>query len=235
MKTKTILTLLMAFFSVVFLQAQNNDEEMKLLFNKKDKSGDKEKIANGGYGALTFGYTQIDGKDAMVIGARAAWIANHHFALGLAGRGFFNNFNSNEYYDPTYNPNYDPNYALAGGYGGILLEPIVAPNYPVHVSFPVLIGAGGVSATPTNWQNVDYYNQYYYGTDAYFVLEPGVDVEFNITKFFRIALGASYRYTSDVYLQYKYLNDLDETVYVNVPKDALRGFNFDFSLKFGWF
>ena len=65
--------------------------------------------------------------------------------------------------------------------------------------------------------------------------EPGVDLEFNITKFFSIALGGSYRYTSDIYLQHKYLNDLDETVYKNVSKDALRGFNVDLSLKFGWF
>ena len=238
MKTKTIFTLLIAVISVFSLRAQEGDEEMKMLFNKKEKSqSENKKMANGGYGSFSIGYTQIDGKDAIVLGGRAAWIANHHFALGMAGRGFFNSLSSNKYYDPSYNPNYDPNYSLAGGYGGILFEPIVAPMSPVHVSFPILIGAGGVAATPSSWNNVDnyYYNNYYYATDAYFVFEPGVEVEFNITKFFRIAIGGSYRYTSDIYLQHKYLNDLDETVYVNVPKNALRGFNADISFKFGWF
>jgi len=233
MKTMKICTLFIALLSVILLQAQE-EEEMKLLFNKKDKP-EKEKIDNGGYGSVNAGWTQIDGKDAMVIGARAAWIANHHFSLGLAGRGFFNNFNNDTYYDPDYDPNYDPTYSLSGGYGGLLLEPIIAPMSPVHVSFPILIGAGGVATTPVNWKYIDYNNYYYYSSDAYFVIEPGVDLEFNITKFFRIAVGGSYRYTSDIYLQHKYLNNLDETVYKNVSKDALRGFNVDLSLKFGWF
>ena len=235
MKTKTILAMLLAFFTVIGLQAQD-EEEMKMLFSGKEKDKkEKTKMANGGYGAFSIGYTQIDGKDAMLLGGRAAWVANHRFALGLMGRGFFNNFNSNRYYDPSYNPNYDPDYALAGGYGGIFVEPILAWNKPVHVSFPILIGAGGVAATPTNWQYVDNYNNYHYSTDAYFVLEPGVDVEFNITKFFKIALGGSYRYTSDIYVEHKYLNDNDETVYVRVDKGALRNFNVDISFKFGWF
>jgi hypothetical protein len=236
MKTKSILTLLIAFFSMAYLQAQQGDEEMKMLFNKKEKEKtEKQKMANGGYGSFSVGYTQIDGQDAMVIGGRAAWVANHRFALGIAGRGFFNNFIEDRYYDPNYNPNYDPNYSLAGGYGGIFVEPIVAWSYPVHVSFPILIGAGGVAATPSSWKYVDQYNNYYYSTDAFFVLEPGVDLEFNITKFFKIALGGSYRYTSDIYVQHKYLNDSDETVYKTVAKDALRNFNVDISFKFGWF
>jgi hypothetical protein len=236
MKTRSLLTILLAFFSLVYLQAQEGDEEMKMLFNKKDgEKKEKQKMANGGYGSFSIGYTQIDGQSAMLFGGRAAWVANHRFALGIAGRGFFNNFSSNEYYDPSYNPNYDPEYALAGGYGGIFVEPILAWDKPVHVSFPILIGFGGVTAMPRNWTYVDNYNNYYYSTDAFFVLEPGVDLEFNIAKFFKIAIGGSYRITSDIYVEHRYLNEFDETVYIQVPKNALRNFNVDISFKFGWF
>lgn len=237
MKTRTILTVLIAFFSVIFLQAQESGEDMKMLFKKKDKSGN-EKMANGGYGSFSVGYTRIDSKDAMVMGGRVAWIANHRFALGLAGKGFFNNISSKNYYDSSYEPNQDPNYSLAGGYGGIFFEPIVVWSKPVHVSFPILIGAGGVAATPANWSSYGYGsydpNNYYYNVDAYFVFEPGVDLEFNITKFFRIALGGSYRYTSDVYLTHKYyLDGVEQSV--QIPNNALRNFNVDVSFKFGWF
>jgi len=79
MKLKTIITLVLAFLFTTVLQAQENDEEMRLLFHKKDKPAN-EKIHNGGYGAISLGWTQIDGQSAMLVGARAAWIANHHFA-----------------------------------------------------------------------------------------------------------------------------------------------------------
>lgn len=237
MKTKTILTLLIAFFSVIYLQAQESDEEMKMLFKKKDKSGN-EKMANGGYGSFSIGYTQIDNKDAILLGGRVAWIANHRFALGLAGRGFFNNLSTDRYYDSNYDPNQDPNYSLSGGYGGIFFEPIVVWSKPVHVSFPILVGAGGVAAVPADWKSYSYGNyypnNYYYNVDAFFVFEPGVDLEFNITKFFRIALGGSYRYTSDIYLTHKYYDDgVEQTV--QISKNALRNFNVDISFKFGWF
>jgi hypothetical protein len=209
-----------------------------MLFNKKDKS-DKEqsKIANGGYGSFSIGWTKIDGKDAILLGGRAAWIANHQIALGIAGRGFFNSTGSNDYYDSSYDPNMDPNYSLSGGYGGLLIEPIIVPMKPVHVSFPILIGAGGVAAMPSNWENWNNYepNNYYYNVDGYFVFEPGVDVEFNITKFFRIAVGGSYRYTSDVHLVHKYYDNTGTEISKKIDTDALRGFNADISLKFGWF
>lgn len=234
MKTKKIFTLFIALMTLVALQAQEGDEEMKLLFNKKEKT-EKGKMANGGYGGIIVGWTQIDGRDALTIGGRAAWIANHYFALGMAGKAFFDGFNQNGYQDPNYNPSYDSDYSLAGGYGGLLLEPIVKPMWPVNFSFPVMIGAGGVTATPASWQHIDYYDTYYYNSTAFFVAEAGVDIQFNITKFFRVAIGGGYRYTSNIYLQHKYLDELDVEHVKNVPTDALRGFNADLTLKFGWF
>ena len=233
MKTRLIFTLIIAFLTSTSLLAQEG-EEMKLLFNKKDGSSKKE-LVNGGYGGIVVGYTQIDDKDAMTVGGRFAWIANHHFALGVAGRGFFNNFNTGGYYNSSNDPNYDPDYSLVGGYGGLLLEPILVPMSPVNVSFPIMIGAGGVSASSIYWNDYYYYNDYYYNSTAFFLAEAGVDIQFNITKFFRVAVGGGYRYTSDIYLQHKYYDENDNVLYKNVPKDALRGFNIDLSLKFGWF
>jgi len=54
------------------------------------------------------------------------------------------------------------------------------------------------------------------------VVEPGVDLEINVVPLVRLALGASYRYTSEL--------DLPAT-----PKDALQGMNASFTIKVGWF
>lgn len=49
-------------------------------------------ISHGAYGALTFGYTQIDDKDAMMFGIKGGWIIDHHVTIGLAGNAFVNDF-----------------------------------------------------------------------------------------------------------------------------------------------
>ncbi len=228
MKTLKFLTLLLAIFIGYTAMSQDDNGEMKTLFNKS--SG--KNISHGGYGSFSMGYSQIDNKDAIQLGGRAAWIANHRFALGLAGYGFFNSLSDN--YDADSDPS---KYHLAGGYGGLLLEPIVMPNKPVHVSFPVIFGVGGVTAVEYNDWNSSSSNHRvnYYDSDAFLVIEPGIDVEFNIVKFFRLALGATYRYTNGVNLRYKYIdNNFDEQTII-IDKHALDSFTFNISFKFGWF
>jgi hypothetical protein len=54
------------------------------------------------------------------------------------------------------------------------------------------------------------------------VVEPAIELEFNMARFFRMAATASYRYTSNITLF-----DTDE--------DVLRGLNFGLTFKFGKF
>lgn len=227
MKTIKIIPIVLALFFSAATIAQESGE-MKTLFTK---SSDK-KIQHGGYGSFSIGFSQIDGKDAIQLGGRAAWIANHKFAMGLAGYGFFNSVEKE--YNDFDNPE---NYFLTGGYGGLFVEPIILPNSPVHVSFPVIFGVGGITAVESqNWSSsYDNSRVHYYDSDAYMVLEPGVDIEFNIVKFFRVALGASYRFTNGINLRYKYLDENfnEQTIVVN--KNALDSFTFNIGFKFGWF
>lgn len=193
------------------VSAQEN-KEISTLFGNKDGH-----IDHGGWGALNFGYTQIKGKDTYLMGARGGWLIDHHFTIGLAGYGLISD---KEYTDIIY----DTPITLVGGYGGLFLEAIIAPNYPVHATIPIIIGAGGVAYTDQQWWDGHEYD--YYGTsidsDAYFVFEPGVEIEVNIIKFMRLAVGGSYRFTSQIDM-------------INSSGSMLRGFNGNFSLKFGQF
>jgi hypothetical protein len=222
---KKILFVLMVSLIVNYGYTQEkekkNDEEFKTIF-----SGDKKKngkITHGGYGAVLFNYTQIDKKNAFLAGIRGMWIINHGIGIGIGGYGFANDLNYNS------DGNGENEYSLAGGYGGLVIEPIVGAKKVVHVSFPVLIGAGGVASLKEKYY-YDWYDEYYYenvDSEAYFVFEPGVEVEFNMVKFLRIGLGAYYRLTSDVKLR----TDWDAPKY----KRELDGFSFGLSLKFGKF
>lgn len=209
----TILIALMLLGLSSGMIAQEKPEEIRTLFQNKDN-----KVSHGGYGAFSIGYTQIDGENVMTLGGRAGWVIDHHVTLGLMGKALVNTV-----YVDGYWPD-DDGFYLVGGYGGFFIEPILFPTYPIHVSFPVLIGGGGLALNDHTWHDYDWeYDDYYpYDWDSYFVLEPGVEIELNVVKFFRVAFGASYRYTSDLHMQY-------------VPKDMMRGFNANVTFKMGVF
>jgi hypothetical protein len=157
--------------------------------------------------------TQIDGKDAFLMGARGSWIIDHSFAIGLGGCGFVNDVNYHNWINNDLNNN------LAGGYGGLYLEPIIAPRLPVHVSVPVLFGIGGVATIDDRDDNWEWRDS---ESDVFLVFEPSVELEFNMTRHLRLAGTIGYRFTSKV--------EMD-----NVSPDILEGTNVGLILKFGRF
>ncbi len=217
---KLFLSIAGLFFLSLSLTAQEETEEtanndrVQTLFGNKEKNR-----SNGGYGGFSTAYTKMDGRDAIMFGGQGGWIIDHGFVLGGAGYGFM----TDRFFDAELNNQY----MLAGGYGGLLLEFIVAPKSPVHLSIPLVIGGGGVSYTRNNY-DYDYYG-YSEDSQAFFVIEPGVELELNIVRFMRIAAGAKYRFTSDVSLRYF---DSGNRI---MDADALNGFSTHITFKFGKF
>ena len=224
MKKSIILVLAMciAAFAMAQNEEQSDDQELNTIFSGK-------KITHGGYGGMSVNYSQLGGRDALLVGARGAWIINHGIGIGIGGYGITNDIRSDLYGDGS-------QFQLAGGYGGLLIEPIIAAKSPVHVSLPVIIGAGGIAYVYSPWASAgsQYENAYTLDADAFFVVEPGVELELNMVRFFRISLGAYYRYTSDVALTYyKYAIDGAHELVTENPD--LKGFSFGLTLKFGKF
>ncbi len=218
---KLFLGIIVALFCTGAYSQESSQDFQTLFSNKGERS-------NGGYGAIMVNYSEINNRDAILIGARGAWLINHSFGLGLGGYGFMND----PVLDDKLNSLSDNSkYQTAGGYGGIILEPIVAAKKPIHLSFPILIGAGGV-AYSKHWEDYDSedYQNDYEDSDAFFVVEPGVELEFNMVKFFRLALSTSYRFTSDINMNYN--NGTGDRI---GSQDMLRGWNFGIAMKFGKF
>lgn len=208
---KLLITILLSsiFISV---QAQDNQSEFRSIFPKNDST----KVAHGGYGAIGFGYTTIDSKSALTLNVKGAWVIDHKISIGFSGTGFMNNLEKTTQ---------TTDYYLAGGYGGFFIEPIFFARSPIHLTVPILVGGGGLSTVPTNYWEDDYWN--YQDYDAFFVFEPGIELEFNVVSFMRLGLGASYRFTNGVLINPPFNNA--------VPLNALDGYNFSLNLKFGKF
>ena len=210
MKVNYILGIAVFLLVSTISMAQENQNEYRSIFNKKAD----QRVSHGGYGSFGVGYTTIDSKDAILMNFKGAWVINHSVALGFSGTGFFNNLSKS-----LNNEDY-----LGGGYGGFYFEPILLAKSPLHLSFPILIGGGGISVIPNNYWDWDSFN-YQYNYDVFFLVEPGVELEINMVKFFRVAIGASYRFTNGVLLNYSATEQ--------VPVDAMDGFNFFMNFKFG--
>lgn len=146
---------------------------------------------SGGYGGPVVRFTQIGPHSdlGVVVGGRGGWIVNHSFILGGGGYGLVTD------HDPAdWETNFQNDYRLNIGYGGLFLGYIHQSDQLLHFTVETLIGWGGV-----NYSQFDEdYDDSDYNGDSFFVLEPGASVEVNVTDFFRVGVGATYRYVQGV-------------------------------------
>ncbi len=180
---------------------------------------------SGGYFAMGLRYTNIFDNDVSLISLGAGMVIDHKLNIGLAGA-----WSTSVVKNPAYQQHLvdgGQTTDLSGlelkyGYGGLFVEPLLFHRSAVHLTVPLLVGMGGVSysfPTPNNG-NDSQRNR----TDgqAFFVFEPGVEVEVSVVKALRISLGGSYLFTSELSLP------------ATAP-DALRSAMARMTLKFGQF
>jgi len=188
-----IATLLLAGPVSAQQPSANQEEQFSTLFGNQSN-------AVGGYISFGLGNTMINDNNAVLGQFRLAARLGHSFSVGIAGAGFSDWLYGLNNDRPGLSPE---GYFIEGGYGGLLLEPVFAPQFPVHLSFPIIIGAGGVAFTAdsdgNDWNDWEYdSDRIVIASNAYFVIEPGVELEFNLARFMRMGAGVSYRFTNAI-------------------------------------
>ena len=189
-------------------------------------------FTNGGFGAFEMKPGAIGGsKVGLFLGGRGGWIINHVFSIGGGGYGLVT---KPELHKFTVG-NVDTTLSLQMGYGGLVFEYTYNPQKAFHFTVNTLIGAGGVSYVQINDKNKDNDSEYNWdnnlGKSTFFVVEPSITAELNVLTYFRIAIGASYRFVSGVDLTH-YSNN---TAVATTTSKDLSGFNGVISFKFGKF
>jgi hypothetical protein len=175
-------------------------------------------VDHGGYGGPVVKYAQIgpEKADGILVGGQGGWIIDHKFVIGGGGYGLANKVAADWYDVKTY-VGEPGSYILNFGYGGLLLAFISQSDELVHFEVFSIIGGGGV-----DYGLDDYIEHESATSDAIFVAEPGANVILNVTPFFRIGLGVTYRYVSGVDL-------------VGLTNGDLSGFGGQIIFKFGAF
>lgn len=216
-KTFTLfsITILALLFINTVIVAQDESDYSTLL--SRDDG-----FTHGAYVGMDFGYTEVANRNSFLTGVTIAWVIDHTVELGIAGKGFV----TNPLPDILLENN---NYIYAGGYAGLHCAVNVLGKKPINVSIPVIIGVGEISYIKSQYSNY-YENLYPESHYMYFVVEPGLELQLNMTKFFRLSAGVSYRYTSDIYLLY---SNIDAQPIAS--PSILRGLNAGIKIKFGRF
>ncbi len=192
---KKLLLLFLGICFITGLKAQE-DDDFQTLFGG-------ESIEISGFGGPLMNFSMLDGKFAHLMGGGGGLLINNFF-LGGYGVGLTNTI-----------PFQDTDNEIGFGHGGFWLGYNFMPNKVIHPVFHVQIGWGELSERRPDGEKV---NQ----GDNIFVLTPTLEMELNITNYFKIAAGGNYRYVTFI----------DEEGYSD--SDFMSPGVF-LSFKFGWF
>ncbi len=193
-------------------QSTQPEEKPQVLFNSPIRR-------SSAYGATVTKFSTFNNEFAVLAGAYGGWFVNDRFMIGLGGYGMARSITApdteNRY------PGKSSKWNL--GYGGLALEYTLHSKNLIHASFNTLVGAGGIGkqVEGINYNNQDWRDNMYDGS-AFFVVEPGANVELNVTSWFRVGAGASYRYVKGSYSQ-------------GISDSQLSAPSANVSLKFGRF
>lgn len=164
--------------------------------------------------------TKMVGESALLTGGRVGWNINGAMNIGFMAQGLMPTVQKTLTTDLAE----DQNARLLLGYGGITVEPVIGSRLPIHVTFPVTMGAGWAGYVK-DWKYERAYNNHeddLIDDEIFFLVEPSAMVEMNLTKILRISMGGSYRFTDEIKL-------------LGTSKNDLEGFTFQFSVKLGRF
>ena len=181
------------FFMFFFVILQAQEREVFTLFESNWIN------TVNSYGLFETKISQIDDGWGALIGAKGGIMVNDTFTLCLAGYIYYpqpTDLNCLSTYHKGYKYN-----ELRGGYGGLVFEYIYASANLVHFSGNVLVGMGGLKIT----HDAKYPYYYYYHNHplrAFFITEPGINTNLNLTRNFKATLGVSYRITPNTSLKY---------------------------------
>ncbi len=141
-----------------------------------------EKFETGGFGGPVLKITPINGKTGILLGGRGGWIINHSFIIGGGAYGLVSNIAAD-----SPGPGGEP--YIDFSYGGLELEYIHQWKRLLHLSAGLLIGGGEVHNRSANGSNSG-------RARGFFTLEPWIHGNLNVTSFFRISPGVSYRWVT---------------------------------------
>lgn len=197
-----VVYLAISLFMSLGLSAQDQNTGEYIEFSEK-KVGQAETFTSGGgshgiYMGIYSKYGVIADDNALFLGGRIAYVADNKIEIGIGGMGFYSDHELS---------NLASDKILTGGYGGLHIEPILFGKQKIHLSIPILLGAGAIGLLDNDHLGP---NDFPDEWDPYFIMEPGLNVVFKISNFIQLEAGVQYRFSNDVSLgNYQTIKDMN--------------------------
>ncbi len=189
----------------------NDPNEVKSLLSKDNDIK--------GFGGADLKVGNINHERSLLVGGYGGVIVNKHFIFGLAGYGLATD---NKFFGVPPGQSAEKELNLYGGYAGLMVGGVLFPKEMLHVSIPIILGAGNFEVSDENYFNNGIDTNFTVDKSAFFVIEPGFQLEANITSNLRIGAGATYRLVQ--------VSDL-----IHIKDKELTGHTILLSVRFGRF
>jgi hypothetical protein len=189
MKKLIYLTLILSFsagMNLLFAQVEGDSTRYLLT----------EKTVISGFGSPFVEFSSVDNQFAVCLGGGAAMLINQTFFIG----GYFEGIVTNHYREDLQTIVEAEKPKIAFEHGGIWLGYIYKHKKAIHGGLSAKLGWGeidlkdGESGNPAS--DYDY-------RDRIFTIQPQVEMEFNMTEWFKINAGVGYRFVSGIDATYQ--------------------------------
>ncbi len=199
---------------IILISISGYSQEINTLFNS-----DNKEITFGGYGGPIIRASHVNGVFGIAIGGKGGFTINRSFTFGGIGIGYVSDYS---FKGDNFAGEDNVDLHIGMGAGGIFFEYVIGMQKAVHIAIPVNLMAGGISISEK--KNVDYDKKSDENVEdsGVFFLEPGINIEFNISKFFMPTLNIAYRFAMGSSLE-------------NLSDKDLSGFHVGLEFKFGKF
>jgi hypothetical protein len=197
MKTKMKSTLIMLFLLLICaIKIHAQEDEFQTLFGNRP-------LKITGFGGPFMNFTVFNKEFAYMMGGGGGILINDFmiggYGLGLANTLLFDNSNEE----------------ISFGHGGFWIGYHLMSNKLVHSVIQVQLGWGSLNSKDRSGVLIN-------NLDKLFIVTPVIEAEMNITRFFRIGLGGSYRIAAFA----------DNSI---ISASEMSGPGVNLAFKFGWF
>lgn len=174
-----------------------------------------------GFGGPYVSGTNIGSNLGVLVGGRGGIIIGDSFSIGIAGSGFAG---PRTFKGDNLRGNTSADLKVSYGQGGIVLEYIMEMHELFHLTIPISVMGAGIrveeEVKSTSSDDDDDTDDRTVESSALFVLEPGCNIEFNVSRFFITGVHVSYRFVEGGSL-------------TNYTPTDLSGLNVGLVFKFG--